>query len=71
MTIKITVYAHCEGESEILGYVSRDGCENEECIAAVSEGFPWHCTVLGGVKLNSYHFRTSDAAIQQLENIFL
>jgi len=49
----------------IVGWVSKDGCENDACLAAT--GRPYHATPRGfAVTLPTYHYRTAREAAQAI-----
>lgn len=56
---------------EVVGWITRGGCENGACLRASAEGRPWHATPRSGAdgpspSLPSYHFATYDSALRAL-----
>lgn len=55
------------GANEVIGNITRGGCENITCQNAITEGREWHAIPMGfAITLPTYHYATADEAIDAI-----
>lgn len=58
------------GANEVIGNITRGGCENRACAEACMAGRQWHAIPMGfAITLPDYHFATPDEAIDAIVNV--